>query len=352
VEEGNAPEQGSRFRRSVFFSDGYQHRGFGAGSHCAWAIQRRVDQSLHESTLDKAFLPKPAADQHRDNEAGTQSAYLPRLIRTGSDATLRNGGPIGDIIVNNFDEMHQRTEAGFRMGSMSLTIDDLDAACKAITGREFSVAPFKHLVRPSAALMSRLLKSHETVGEIARTMPDLLERPEVVRALEQQLAYLMVRCLTEGTVSTMTNGSYRHDKIVARFEAYLEAHPGEPLYLTEICAAVGAPERTLRIACAEHLGIGPIRYLALRRMHLVRRALLRGDSSTTVTRVATDHGFWELGRFAVAYRMLFGETPSASLYRPPDDGRSFPNRSSSFADADLRVVRGNGSRKNRAAALA
>ncbi len=277
------------------------------------------------------------------------------FLASSEPAAMRHCGMevlSGDIIVNNFDEMHQRTEAGFRMGSMSLTIDDLDAACKAITGREFSVAPFKHLVRPSAALMSRLLKSHETVGEIARTMPDLLERPEVVRALEQQLAYLMVRCLTEGTVSTMTNGSYRHDKIVARFEAYLEAHPGEPLYLTEICAAVGAPERTLRIACAEHLGIGPIRYLALRRMHLVRRALLRGDSSTTVTRVATDHGFWELGRFAVAYRMLFGETPSASLYRPPDDGRSFPNRSSSFADADLRVVRGNGSRKNRAAALA
>jgi AraC-like DNA-binding protein len=236
----------------------------------------------------------------------------------------------GDIIVNNFDEMHQRTEAGFRMGSMSLTIDDLDAACKATTGREFRVAPFKHLVRPSPALMSRLLELHETVGEIARTMPDLLEAPEVVRALEQQLVYLMVRCLTEGTVSTMTNGSYRHDKIMARFEAYLEAHPREPLYLTEICAAVGASERTLRIACAKHLGIGPIRYLALRRMHLVRRALLRGDSSTTVTRVATDHGFWELGRFAVAYRILFGETPSASLHRPSDGLRISLNRPSSL----------------------
>lgn len=255
------------------------------------------------------------------------------FLASSEPAAMRHCGMevlSGDIIVNNFDEMHQRTEAGFRMGSMSLTIDDLDAACKATTGREFCVAPCKHLVRPSPALMSRLLESHETVGEIARTMPDLLERPEVVRALEQQLIYLMVRCLTEGTVSTMTNGSYRHDKIMARFEAYLEAHPREPLYLTEICAAVGASERTLRIACAKHLGIGPIRYLALRRMHLVRRALLRGDSSTTVTRVATDHGFWELGRFAVAYRILFGETPSASLHRPSDGLRISLNRPSSL----------------------
>src|SRR5271156_6704999 len=57
----------------------------------------------------------------------------------------------GDIVVNNFDEIHHKTEAEFRLGSMSLTIRALDAACKAITGREFSGSPLKHLVRPNAA---------------------------------------------------------------------------------------------------------------------------------------------------------------------------------------------------------
>jgi transcriptional regulator GlxA family with amidase domain len=52
-------------------------------------------------------------------------------------------------------------------------------------------------------------------------------------------------------------------------------------------------------------------------MHLVRRALLRADpSNSTVTRIVTDHGFWELGRFSVAYRALFNETPSETLRRP------------------------------------
>jgi transcriptional regulator GlxA family with amidase domain len=113
----------------------------------------------------------------------------------------------------------------------------------------------------------------------------------------------------------MTTGTLRHDRIVARFEEFLEANPNTPLYLTEVCAAIGVAERTLRIACEEHLGMGPIRYLTLRRMHLVRRALLRADSSTTVTRIATDYGFWELGRFSVAYRELFGEAPSVTLKR-------------------------------------
>ena len=233
----------------------------------------------------------------------------------------------GDIIVNNFDEIHQQIEPEFRFGSMSLTTRAFDAACKAITGSEFSGSPLKHLVRPNAALMSRLLKLHEMVGQIATTIPEVLEVPEAAWSLEQQLIHILVRCLTDSASVRMTSGGRRHEMIVAKFEEYLEANPNIPLYLPEICAAIGAGERTLRMACQEHLGMGPIRYLALRRMNLVRRALLRaGSSTTTVTRIATDHGFWELGRFSVNYRAMFGETPSATLHRPSDNRSIRSNR--------------------------
>jgi AraC-like DNA-binding protein len=243
----------------------------------------------------------------------------------------------GDIIVNNFDQIHQQTEAEFRLGSVSLTTHALDAACKAIIGREFSGSPLKHLVRPNAALMSRLLELHKMIGQIAATIPDVLERSEAAWSLEQQLIHTLVRCLIESVSVQMTSGGHRHDKIVAKFEEYLEANPNMPLYLPEICAAIGASERTLRAACEEHLGMGLIRYLALRRMNLVRRALLRAVSSTTtVTRIATDHGFWELGRFSVNYRTMFGETPSVTLQRPQDDRRCIIfDRLSSLANSEI-----------------
>jgi AraC-like DNA-binding protein len=239
------------------------------------------------------------------------------LTKSNQSDLYSCGRPLspGEIHVNNFDVTHHKSGGDFSSATISLPTEEFAAASVALVGREFPDASTRQFIRPNPGLMERLLTLHEMIGQMAKTMPDLFAATEVVRALEQQLVYTLVKCLSEGTVSTMTTGALRHDVIVARFEEFLEAHPNTPLYLTEVCGAVGASERTLRCACEEHVGMGPIRYLHLRRMHLARRALLRADSSSTVTRIATDHGFWELGRFSVAYRELFGEAPSVTLKR-------------------------------------
>jgi AraC-like DNA-binding protein len=98
-----------------------------------------------------------------------------------------------------------------------------------------------------------------------------------------------------------------------RFHAAIEASDDKAVYLPELCSRIGVAGRTLRLCCHEHLGMGPKRFLLLRRMHLARRALHQAAPDTTVTDVATEFGFWELGRFAVEYKALFGEAPSETL---------------------------------------
>jgi AraC family ethanolamine operon transcriptional activator len=81
-----------------------------------------------------------------------------------------------------------------------------------------------------------------------------------------------------------------------------------------LCAAAGGPERTLRDIFQSVLGINPLKYLQLRRMRQVREALQKSDKQDySVKQIALTSGFWELGRFAVEYKRLFGESPSETL---------------------------------------
>jgi AraC-like DNA-binding protein len=222
---------------------------------------------------------------------------------------------------------HHRTGSSCHWGAMSLTHDDLAAAGYALAGRDLTAPSHLHLARPSPALLSRLLNLHAAAEQLAKTGPNILAHPEVARALEKTLVHAMIMCLTESTSVEMRTGGRHHAAVITRFEELLEARLHEPLYLADICEATGAAERTLRACCNEHLGVGPVRYLWLRRMHLAHRALVLAHPKTeTVTEIATGHGFWELGRFSVEYRALFGEAPSASLHRPPQDLGTYQNR--------------------------
>jgi len=223
----------------------------------------------------------------------------------------------GEILVHGPGETsYQRTSAACRWAAMSLTPEDLAAAGRLLAGREILVPRDTIIVRPTRDAFTRLLRLHKAADSLAQTAHRSLAHPETARALENALVHAMIACLTENASTPDTFGGRCHATVMARFERALAAESKRPLYLAEICTATGVSERTLRTCCHEHLGMGPMRFLWLRRMHLARHALQMADPKTTsVTAVAVDHGFWELGRFSIAYRSLFGELPSATLRR-------------------------------------
>jgi transcriptional regulator GlxA family with amidase domain len=108
----------------------------------------------------------------------------------------------------------------------------------------------------------------------------------------------------------------RYRQIVGRIEELLRNDRGEQLHVDDLCRAAAVSERTLRSAFRKIHGVSPYRYLRGFRMTQARQALLSaGSRHGTVTEVAMQFGFLELGRFSVDYRSAFGECPSATLRR-------------------------------------
>jgi transcriptional regulator GlxA family with amidase domain len=98
--------------------------------------------------------------------------------------------------------------------------------------------------------------------------------------------------------------------------SFLDARGNSVVRVAELCKAIGCSERTLRSAFVKFYGVGPHRYLYIRRLHLVRAALLVADSShETVIGVTARLGINDAGRMAKDYLELFGEYPSATLAR-------------------------------------
>ena len=111
----------------------------------------------------------------------------------------------------------------------------------------------------------------------------------------------------------LLRSSPRRD-LVARVTTFLRNNLGEPVTVAELSHMVGVSERTLRAAFHDVIGISPKQYAISQRLRAAREALSAATPGTaTVTGIAMEYGFFELGRFAKRYRDAFGEVPSQTL---------------------------------------
>jgi AraC-like DNA-binding protein len=217
---------------------------------------------------------------------------------------------------------YQRTSGLASWGAMSLPVEAAVAVGETLAGCDLRPPRDGMLVTPPPAAMERLQRLHATAGDLAEKAPEVLVNPDAARGLEQALIAAMVECLAHQEQRETSLAQGQHAIVMRRFRRLIEENPEQPLYLPEICEAIRVPDRTLRRCCQEHLGMGPKHYLLLRRLHLVRRALRQATpETTTTTEIATGFGFWQLGRLAVEYQSLFGESPSATLRRSRDNSR-------------------------------
>lgn len=157
--------------------------------------------------------------------------------------------------------------------------------------------------------------------EVLRT--ELTEGPGLLshRSVARQLERLVVDGLLLGQPHNYSDAlDRRRDRSesgpVWHARALLEERPEEPWSTSSLALRVHLSVRSLQDGFARELGVSPMKYLQQVRLRRARDRLRDASpSETTVAVVASGLGLSHLGRFAAAYRLAFGESPSETLRR-------------------------------------
>lgn len=226
----------------------------------------------------------------------------------------------GEIWLHSLGErLHQRTLGPSCWGLIWLSPASLAAFGKAVAGRVLAAPDRGKILRPSVQDRKHLLHVHAGASRLAGTRPRTLAHPEVMRAMEQELVGVLISCLTNSEERAETLAVRRAGDIMVCFEGMLANSPLERWSVAELRASAGVSERAFRGYCATFLGTTPYQYMRLRRLMLVRAAILRTDGvSAKIGDLARAGGFTEPGHFATLYRITYGETPSATRRRSVD----------------------------------
>jgi AraC-like DNA-binding protein len=223
--------------------------------------------------------------------------------------------PHGGIILRPGADLQVAAPGRSVVAALALPAARLEAAIRALGGAELAFPESGRVLRFDPATHGALAEILLRAGAVAAATPEAFDAPEVRRALCDSILSLVARAV-EGLprrAPERERTMQSHARLVAAAEGYVRDRLGTPIYVTDLCTATGASERTLRSAFRNVYGVGPNRHLKLCRLNAVRRELRGGAPGTRVSAVAQRNGFWDLGRFAGDYRALFGEPPSQTL---------------------------------------
>jgi AraC-like DNA-binding protein len=118
---------------------------------------------------------------------------------------------------------------------------------------------------------------------------------------------------TAGTATRNTDAVLPGDLV--RALSWLHHHLDEPVQLDTLAQIAGVRPRTLEAHFRQFLATTPLGWVRQARLARARRRFLAASANETVTSIALESGFGQLGRFAGQYSLHYGESPSKTLRR-------------------------------------
>ncbi len=219
-------------------------------------------------------------------------------------------GP-GQAILLPRDWQHTRTSEPTAMAGLAI---DEDAWQRELRGRDPNFDP-NDTVHPrvfdlGAAAQVPLRRA---IDELLAVAADAAA-PPAQRALAEA-AFIDALAAALGRAAAWVRTPSIAAQRLADLEQWIDAHLHKPITLGSLCKVAGVGGRSLQSTFFARRGMSPMRFVTERRLSAARRELEDAGRRTSVSEVALGNGIAHLGRFAIEYRQVFGETPSQTLAR-------------------------------------
>ena len=115
-----------------------------------------------------------------------------------------------------------------------------------------------------------------------------------------------------GSESLTANGA--RIRVARLAQEFIEEHYRERVCIEDLCRVTGVGVRTLQRCFSKNFNFTITEYLKTVRLDSARRELAAAHASQdSVGSIALRHGFSHLGRFSIAFRERFGESPNVTL---------------------------------------
>lgn len=152
---------------------------------------------------------------------------------------------------------------------------------------------------------------------LVKQRASFLKLSQVSKLILEDLIPLLIEAIpSTRSQKKIADRSIGRFQLVQKAEEYMLAHLEKPLTLKDLCRILYTSSRPLNYGFQEILGMSPMTYLKVLRLHAVHKVLKAADPSTTkIEIIANRFGFWSAGHFGRDYKQMFGELPSKTLKR-------------------------------------
>ncbi len=240
----------------------------------------------------------------------------------------------GKLVFTFFDGDHL-----FRTGSEEYLIDDRHLC---ISQQGVDVIRLQHT--PYSAI-SIYVDEARFLSELSKYLDTSVDRPNLIQVLDRTSLYgrslyqmvmtlwslletnahpIAIKNLEIAVFSTLVQGPFQsrsepsNSKVsevsIARVREtaeYIKTHLKKDLTIPQIASAMQCSSRSLQTAFARYYGASPSQFLRNCRLEAAHIELHQGNK--TITEVAMEYGFSNMGRFAKYFQQHFGKPPSEVL---------------------------------------